>query len=83
MVKKWRKKCWWWCREKEFLKFLRKGILNNNLDVQIALKLADEFKIAKAAYDKINDELFPKLQRLQEASEQLKEVSKLDDRISF
>lgn len=67
----------------EFLKFLRRGIVNNNLDVQIAKELAGGFKNAKAAYDKINDELFPKLQRLQEASEQLKEVSKLDDRISF
>jgi len=67
----------------EFLKFLRKGIVNNNLDVQIAFKLADEFKIAKEAYDKINTELFPKLQRLQKASEQLKEYSELEDRIKF
>lgn len=67
----------------EFLKFLRRGIVNNNLDFQIAKELAGGFKNAKEAFDKINNELFPKLQRLQKASEQLKEYSELEDRIKF
>jgi len=67
----------------EFLKFLRRGIVNNNLDFQIAKELAGGFKNAKEAFNKINTELFPKLQRLQKASEQLKEYSELEDRIKF
>lgn len=67
----------------EFLKFLRRGIVNNNLDFQIAKELAGGFKNAKEAFNKINTELFPKLQRLQQASEQLAEYSELEDRLNF
>ena len=67
----------------EFLKFLRKGISLNNLDSQVAFNLSGAFKNAKTAFDKINNELFPKLQRLQQASEQLTEFSKLKDRVDF
>jgi hypothetical protein len=67
----------------EFLKFLRKGIVQNNLYSQVVFNLSGAFKNAKNAFDKINNELYPKLQRLQQASAQLGELSTLQERVDF
>jgi hypothetical protein len=67
----------------KFIKALRKSIVNNTTYIDTVKEISLAFKNAKEAFDKIETELFPKLQRLQQASEQLTEFNKLKDRVDF
>jgi hypothetical protein len=67
----------------EFLKQLRKSVINKTPDIFIAKEIAQAYQDAKNAFDKINNELYPKLQRLQQASAQLGELSTLQERVDF
>jgi len=67
----------------KFIKALRKSIVNNTTYIDTVKEISLAFKNAKEAFDKIETELFPKLQRLQQASEQLTEFSKLNERVEF
>ena len=69
--------------EINFIKQLKKSVVNQTPDLFIVIELANAYKEAQTAFDKINNELYPKLQRLQKASEQLEEFSKIQDRFNF